>query len=868
MNQMRLRLLSLIISLVFPLLCAAQEVVGIRGSVSDSKTGEPLAGAFVAAYKSSKVQGYSMTGEDGTFHVKLSGVSAPDTLVVTLMGYASRKVAVTDLSKPLTIKLIPKKAEIKASKITSSVIEENGDTTKYSAAAFSDGNERNIGDLLAKLPGLSVTESGGVKVDGQSVSKFYVEGMDLMGARYGTVVKNLTPDKISSVEVYRRHQPVRALSGLVATDKSAVNIILKESSRGTWLFSGGAALGAPRFPLFNARAMFSRFSSSSQNLYLLKGNNIGGDILQELREQEYFGRASGRAYVLRESLEPDFATPLTPTNSPLSLPKEYWYANTSGVASLNSLRKLKSGMLVRTTLNAAAERYSEQTASREEIIFPQGDVLTISESTEVLDKKLFLNGSAELENNNDKRFFSDRLEFSGQLRDNDMDISREEPASERRSLPSFKVSNNLSSIIRLSDKKALDIGSDTKFFRNEGKADFSFGQSAFRQVYDISRLDSRNTARFDARAGRQVFHVTARLNVAYTLLESSLSGLDLEAVPTYSRNGILHLAPGATVSTDRRIGKSRVSLSLPASLNLVSTEGVNMIYPLVSPSVSASGPLAGKLDYTAILRYSLTRSSDESLSRAAVARSYRAMAVPDSLMRSGTLGGDLFLKYSDNVSLFYATLSSGYDRMVTDKTSSAFYHDRFSVSSFVPAVCAHEILNLNGNIKKFFGLRALVLEARAGTTLSTYESLLQGTRTGFKDRTFMAGLTLRSNPWDWISAEVKADGFRLVSSFAERNRTDRLSCDASPALRPWKKVSLITDSYLSWYTLAGKKTSNPPLVSAEAVWKLAKCSLYLRCMNVFDSDVLTTDAVSAYQSFHSSRQLLGRRILAGVRMSL
>ena len=80
------------------------------------------------------------------------------------------------------------------------------------------------------------------------------------------------------------------------------------------------------------------------------------------------------------------------------------------------------------------------------------------------------------------------------------------------------------------------------------------------------------------------------------------------------------------------------------------------------------------------------------------------MAVPDSLMRSGTLGGDLFLKYSDNVSLFYATLSSGYDRMVTDKTSSAFYHDRFSVSSFVPAVCAHEILNLNGNIKKFFGL--------------------------------------------------------------------------------------------------------------------------------------------------------------------
>jgi len=70
------------------------------------------------------------------------------------------------------------------------------------------------------------------------------------------------------------------------------------------------------------------------------------------------------------------------------------------------------------------------------------------------------------------------------------------------------------------------------------------------------------------------------------------------------------------------------------------------------------------------------------------------------------------------------------------------------------------------------------------------------------------------------------------------------------------------------YRVAGKKTSNPPLVSVEAVWKLAKCSLYLRCMNILDSNVLTTDAVSAYQSFHSSRKLLGRRILAGVRMSM
>lgn len=293
-----------------------------------------------------------------------------------------------------------------------------------------------------------------------------------------------------------------------------------------------------------------------------------------------------------------------------------------------------------------------------------------------------------------------------------------------------------------------------------------------------------------------------------------------------------------------------------------------MFYPLVSPSISLSGPLTGKLDYSLIGRFSLSRSQDESLHRAAVARTYRVLAIQDSLMRSKSLETTAFLKYSDNVALFYATLTSSYDKSFSDMTSSAFYYDRFSVSSFVPAVTAHDLFSVNGNVKKFIGLRALVIEARAGILLSSYESQLQGVMEGFRDRSLNAGLTLRSNPWDWISAEVKTDGTSLVSSFSRQSRTDRLTCDMTLAVMPSKRMSLLTDCYLSWYSLAGKKTANPPLLSSEAVWKLDKFSLYLRCMNILGADELKMDAVSAFQSFHSSRKLLGRRVLAGVRMSL
>ena len=503
----RVILISLIV-LLLPICCHSRSYDGIAGKVLDAKTGEPVAGAFVSAYKDSKVVGYSISEADGAFQLNYRGAEAPDILMVTMMGYASCRIEVASATEPLEIKLIPQKTELPAAKVSASAIEEKGDTTVFSAAAFSDGQERDIGELLEKLPGISVNESGGIRVDGESIVKFYVEGMDLMGARYGTVVRNLTPDKISRVEVYRRHQPVKALSGMVLTDRSAVNIILKESSRSTWLFSGSASAGAPMFPLFDARAMVTRFAPTDQSLFLLKGNNVGKDIVQELREQEYFGRTSGKAYLLKESIDPDFDSPLSPTLSALDLPKEYWYANTSGIASMNALHKFNNGMMSRTFLNAAAEKYTEESFSSETISFQDGGALTIDEGVSMQDRKLYFNAGAELENNGDKKYFSDKLEFSGQIRENLLYVSREDPVSDNRNLPVFKIENLLNSTFLTSHHHAVEVMSDTQYFKPDGhRADFTVGTESFSQKYDLSRLDSRNSLRFNVKSRSQIFRI-------------------------------------------------------------------------------------------------------------------------------------------------------------------------------------------------------------------------------------------------------------------------------------------------------------------------------------------------------------------------
>ncbi len=101
-------------------------------------------------------------------------------------------------------------------------------------------------------------------------------------------------------------------------------------------------------------------------------------------------------------------------------------------------------------------------------------------------------------------------------------------------------------------------------------------------------------------------------------------------------------------------------MSLPASLNYLHFGGENVVFPLVSPLISLAGPVSGKLDYDVMMSYSMSRSSDESLLGAAVARSYRSLVIPDSLRMTRALIVNSNLKFSDNVAMFYATLSPNY----------------------------------------------------------------------------------------------------------------------------------------------------------------------------------------------------------------
>ena len=117
---------------------------------------------------------------------------------------------------------LSKEVTVKAPSISA-----RSDTINYNVSAFISQSDRNVEDLLRKLPGITVQANGQIKYQGKPINKFYIEGLDMLEGRYSLVTRNIAADQITMVQVYENHQPVRLLKEIDFSDKTALNIILK-----------------------------------------------------------------------------------------------------------------------------------------------------------------------------------------------------------------------------------------------------------------------------------------------------------------------------------------------------------------------------------------------------------------------------------------------------------------------------------------------------------------------------------------------------------------------------------------------------------------------------------------------------------------
>ena len=78
-------------------------------------------------------------------------------------------------------------------------------------SSFVDVTDKSIGDVLKKLPGIQVLSTGQILYQNKAISKFYIEGLDMLRGKYGIATHNIDVSKVATVQVLENHQPIKAL---------------------------------------------------------------------------------------------------------------------------------------------------------------------------------------------------------------------------------------------------------------------------------------------------------------------------------------------------------------------------------------------------------------------------------------------------------------------------------------------------------------------------------------------------------------------------------------------------------------------------------------------------------------------------------
>ena len=151
----------------------------------------------------------------------------------------------------------------------------NKDTINYSVAAFKDKKDLVIGDVLKKMPGIDVKESGQITYKGKPINKFYIENLDMLQGRYGIATNNLSANDIATVQVFENHQPIKALEKSQFSNEAAINLKIKEGKKGVFSIMAMLGLGVDKHLLWQEELTGMYFTKGRQHLFTYKTNNNG-----------------------------------------------------------------------------------------------------------------------------------------------------------------------------------------------------------------------------------------------------------------------------------------------------------------------------------------------------------------------------------------------------------------------------------------------------------------------------------------------------------------------------------------------------------------------------------------------------------------
>lgn len=861
----------------------AHSQVVIQGIVKDAQGNKVLTGVNVSVREkgSPAILGFKMTGNDGKYRLEYRGDK--DTLIVSVSGFNIQKQEKTILRKSQTLDFVVSSEAItlKEIKITAPKIKQTGDTIAYSVADFTDKNDRTIGDVLKKLPGVNVTESGQILYQNKPINKFYIEGSDLLQGRYGIATNNIESKDVNKVEVLENHQPIKVLKDKVFSEQAAINLKLKETAKGKVIFNAMLGAGLPPM-LLSGELMGMYFNKNRQNITTYKGNNTGDDVSRDMNS--FYSRSI--------DMKDDGMLSVQSPSSPSINRKRYLF-NQANNLTFNNLWKLNKDYQLNANIHYINDRLDKSSLARTEYYLPGDSVMQIRE---ILSSRLYMNrldGEVQLTANTDKFYLNDIFKMNVGWDRERGDAITDDSIGQHLDKPNYGVSNSFE-IIKDKGKTLWNFSSFNGFSMTPNTLTVQpviypemFGTSAtgLRQKVDINHFKSDTKAAFGINTGswKQNYEVGFRADLQH--LESGLTAVmpvPAMSPPDSLRNDLQwnkyewYVRPGYTYSQ----GDWRISLNLPVSYTFLhindliinDKENTQRIY--FNPSLFVHYTLSAYWDaytYTSITN-SMGGLGNEYTGY--IMRSYRNLVRnTGSLYETQSANTSLTLNYRNPIKSLFGNIGITYNNSKANLLYGYDLDGILQVQTSLAKPNRNQGVTAYASVNQTIDAIASTVKLGGNYSVSSGSQLAQGEIIKYSGKSYSLTPSLNTKIRSWSS-------FNYTFAFSESRNTVKTE---SPNLKPIRTISqqaqlnlfppvkglIINLGYEYFYNntiISGSRTMSFGDIGCK--YKYAGMEFQLTYSNIFNAKQYISASYSNINSYYSAYDLRPAEILLQVRMIL
>ena len=678
----RLVILLLYVYLHLPL-CYGQ-VKTLVGSVNDEESGEPVAGAIVQAVGG---KNYTFTTNDGRFSLK----GEARQIRVQSMGYRSIVVDVTE--SPMHIKMKPEATQLKDVIIKAPDIIQKSDTLVYSMSKWAQKQDRNIADVLRRLPGVEVAENGSIKYNGEPINKFYIDGSDFVNDRYGVATNNISPGDVSSVEIMENHQPVKVLEGLEFSQQAGLNIKLKEAARARWIGILNGGMGAEPL-LYDASLFAMRIAKKWQNMETLRLNDTGWNpSSQSQRHTDNTLLISG----YNDNAWPDYIA-IGITSAPLDELRTR--DNLSFLAQSSNARHVADGLDVKLNATYQADRldFTNSCTTR----YFDKNIPSFLEQNTMRSHEHQLNGEWSLQLNRRNNYLKDNLSVDALWNRATSAVSGTQTLQQQSDLPSLDITNDLQ-LVRRIDSHLLTISSHNRYSHRPHSL------TADSILQDLTTDDFRSVteARYGWLLRRWSFYARGGIDLNLHRFQSSLSGLMLPDYPLDGRRNFIVLKTYASPEARYQHRRWWLTLSLPIGYynyhvaDRLADTSTGKHLMTISPMVYVRRQLTAKTELSAYLNYSLQPVAPSCYTQTVVMSDFRNLTFQTpSTENIRQRSAFVRLRYRNPITSLFANLSAKYEQDYQPLMQNQLFIGGRILNEFVALGNNVSITQLNGGISK------------------------------------------------------------------------------------------------------------------------------------------------------------------------